>query len=99
MNSLLRGTGRTSYCSIFIEGFRLDALSFWTLETNEKVSEPNEKGEIILCLDSTTWTLEAVRNGKYHVVQRYCPPRAGLREFGLYLVKLTKCKTKESDFR
>lgn len=77
----------------------LNNASFWTLPTSDKEFESNEKGEITICLDSTSWTLEGVSSGKYHVVDRYCPERKGVKEVGLYMVKLTKWGIKESDLR
>jgi hypothetical protein len=73
--------------------------SYWTLPTEDAEFQPNEKGEVTLCLDSTSWILEGVSDGKYHVVDRYCPARKGVKEVGLYMVRLTKWATKESDFR
>jgi hypothetical protein len=77
----------------------LSEASFLTLPTADKEFEPNEKGEVTLCLDSTSWILEGVSGGKYHVVDRYCPARKGVKEVGLYMVKLTKWGIKESDLR
>ena len=77
----------------------LAEASFWTLPTADKEFEPNEKGEVTLCLDSTSWILEGVNDDKYHVVDRYCPDRKGVKEIGLYMVKLTKWKIRESDLR
>ncbi len=77
----------------------LNETSFWSLPTGDKEFEPNEKGEVTICLDSTSWILEGVSGGKYHVVDRYCPERKGVKEVGLYMVKLTKWKIKESDLR
>ena len=75
----------------------LDETSFWTLPTGDARFEPNERGEVMICLDGTSWILEGVRGAKYHVVDRYCPELKGVREAGLYMVKLTKWGIKESD--
>ena len=75
----------------------LDETSFWTLPTGDARFERNEKGEELICLDGTSWILEGVRGAKYHVVDRYCPEPKGVREAGLYMVKLTKWGIKESD--
>ena len=77
----------------------MNRISFWTLPTEDKEFEPDEKGQVTICLDSTSWILEATRGGRYHAVDRYCPPQKGLKELGLYLVKLTKWRTKEYYFR
>jgi hypothetical protein len=77
----------------------INESSFWSLPIEEKESEPNAKGEMTICLDSTSWTLEGVNNGKYHVVYRYCPELKGIKTVGLYMVKLTKWNIKESDLR
>ena len=73
--------------------------SFWSLPTEEKEAGPNEKGEETICLDSTSWALEGMSAGKYHVVYRYCPELRGVKTVGLYMVKLTKWGIKESDIR
>jgi hypothetical protein len=77
----------------------LNETPFWSLPTGDKEFEPNEKGEVTICLDSTSWILEGVSGGKYHVVERYCPERKGVKEVGLYMVKLTRWGIKESDLR
>jgi hypothetical protein len=76
----------------------LNETSFWSLPTGDKEFEPNEKGEVTICLDSTSWILEGVSGGKYHVVDRYSE-RKGVKEVGLYMVMLTKWGIKESDLR
>jgi hypothetical protein len=44
----------------------IQEASFWIEAMVEKEAEPNEKGEMIICLDSTSWTLEGIDDGKYH---------------------------------
>jgi hypothetical protein len=73
--------------------------SFWSLTTEEKEVGPNEKGEETICLDSTSWTLEGMSAGKYHVVYRYCPELQGVKTVDLYMVKLTKWGIKGADLR
>ncbi|MCA1594613.1 MAG: hypothetical protein LC754_18690 [Acidobacteria bacterium] len=75
----------------------LNRASFWTLPSEDKEPEPNEKGEVSICLDNTDWYLEGVRGGKYHVVDRYCPELRNFKAIGLYMVKLSKLDIKESD--
>ncbi len=68
----------------------LESASFWSLPSEEKGPEPNDKGEAAACLDSTGWYLEGVRGGKYHVAGRYCPDRGSFKAVGLYMVELSK---------
>lgn len=68
----------------------LSQSSFWTLNSKDKEIEPNEKGEITVCLDGTVWFLEAVKDGKYHAVYRYCPDSKSFRAVGLYMIKLSR---------
>jgi hypothetical protein len=73
--------------------------SFWTETTEEKEPEPNENGSVTICLDSTSWTLEGIDDGKYHMVYRYCPERNGVKSVGLYMVQLTGWRINEFNFR
>jgi hypothetical protein len=75
----------------------LESASFWSLLPEEKEPEPNEKGEVTICLDNTGWYLEGVKDGKYHVVDRYCPELQSFKAIGLYMVKLSKLGVKEAD--
>ena len=75
----------------------INQASFWTLPSEDKEPEPNEKGEEIICLDNTHWHLEGVSGGKYHFVERYCPESQSFKAIGLYMVKLSKLGIKESD--
>ncbi|HEX8557992.1 MAG TPA: hypothetical protein VF668_07830 [Pyrinomonadaceae bacterium] len=77
----------------------MNEASFWASPTEEKEAGPNEKGEETICLDSTSWTLEGVSGGKYHVVYRYCPEMKGIKTVGLYMARLTKWGIKEIDLR
>jgi hypothetical protein len=72
-------------------------LSFWTLDPIDKEYEPDEKGETRICLDGTSWYLEALSGGKYHALERYCPESERFRAVGLYLLKLSKWGIRESD--
>jgi len=74
----------------------IDKASFWTLEPEEKESQPNEKGEVMICLDNTQWYLEGVKDGKYHVVDRYCPDPGAFKAIGLYMVKLSNLGIKKA---
>ena len=79
----------------------LNETSFWSMPAGQdREFEPPEGVEAaICCMDSTSWILEGMRRGKYHVVDRYCPELKGVKEIGLHMVKLTKWKIKESDLR
>ena len=62
---------------------------FWEMAYLDKEPEPNEKGEVTICLDGSEWVLEGVKNGAFHAVNRYCPDVKGFVAVGLYLVKLS----------
>ncbi|MBK8466725.1 MAG: hypothetical protein IPL32_12925 [Chloracidobacterium sp.] len=68
----------------------LRKASFWELPYLEKKQEPNEKGEVTICLDGSEWVIEGSRNGQYHVVNRYCPEVKSFQAVGLYLAKLSR---------
>jgi hypothetical protein len=68
----------------------INRASFWSLPSNDKEPEPNERGEATICLDNTDWFLEGVSGGKYQVVNRYCPESKDFKAVGLYLVRLSK---------
>lgn len=75
----------------------LKEAGFWELPYLEKEPEPNEKGEMTICLDGSEWVIEGVKNGQYHVVNRYCPEVKSFQTIGLYLVKLSGLKVKERE--
>lgn len=56
----------------------LDQIQFWQLPT-----ESSQLG-----LDGAYWVLEAVQDGKYHVVLRWCPGKASSGRVGRNLLKL-----------
>jgi hypothetical protein len=74
----------------------LEQASFWSLPSKDKESKPNDKGEMTICLDNTSWILEGVKDSKYHIVDRYCPDTGSYKEIGLYMFRLSKLKMKES---
>ncbi len=41
----------------------LNETSFWTLPSEDQGFEPNEKGEVTICLDGASWTLEGISGG------------------------------------
>ena len=59
----------------------VDSTEFWELPTRSK-----SRG-----LDGATWITEGTRNGRYHVVVRWCPKDVAYRELGLhFLLKLAE---------
>jgi len=75
----------------------LKEAKFWELPYLEKEEEPNEKGEITVCLDGSEWVIEGVKDGKYHVVNRYCPEVKSFLAVGLHLVKISGLNVKERE--
>jgi hypothetical protein len=75
----------------------LSAASFWTLPSQEEEPKPNEKGELTVCLDGTSWYLEGVKGGTYQAVYRYCPAAKSFKAVGLYMLKLSKLGIRDSD--
>ena len=75
----------------------LKGAGFWGLPPLEKEPEPNEKGEVTICLDGSEWVIEGVRNGQYHAVNRYCPEVKSFEAIGLYLAKLSGLRVKERE--
>jgi hypothetical protein len=68
----------------------LDRASFWTTPYEQEEPQPNDKGEITVCLDGVDWFLEGSASGKYHVVDRYCPDEGPFKSVGMYMVKLAR---------
>ena len=68
----------------------LGKASFWTLTSEEKDPEPNEKGEVTVCLDGVDWFLEGSVQDQYHVVDRYCPEEGPLKAVGMYVINLSR---------
>jgi hypothetical protein len=75
----------------------LKDAGFWELPYLEKEPEPNEKGELTICLDGSEWVIEGVKDGQYHAVNRYCPEVKSFEAIGLYLAKLSGLKVKERE--
>jgi hypothetical protein len=75
----------------------LNATSFWTLPSQDEEAKPNEKGELTVCLDGTSWYLEGVKGGTYQAVDRYCPASKNFKAVGLYMLRLSKLGVRESD--
>ncbi|MGD9589004.1 MAG: hypothetical protein AB7Q37_01940 [Pyrinomonadaceae bacterium] len=75
----------------------LDTAGFWTMPYADKKPEPNERGEVEICLDGSEWMLEGVKNGRFHAVNRYCPEVKSFKAIGAYLAKLSGLKIKERE--
>ncbi|MEQ1642677.1 MAG: hypothetical protein ABL959_04425 [Pyrinomonadaceae bacterium] len=75
----------------------LQGADFWNLAYLEKPAERNELGEVSICLDGAEWVLEGVREGKYRVVNRYCPDQKEFVDIGFRLLKLSKLGLKRRD--
>ena len=75
----------------------INKARFWNMPYAEKKIEPNEKGELTICLDGSEWVLEGVKDGKFHAVTRYCPDEKPFEEIGQYLAKLSGLKIKQRE--
>ena len=75
----------------------LAKAGFWTMAYDVKEPEPNEKGEVEICLDGSEWMLEGVKGGKLHAVDRYCPKDKRFQAVGLYLVKLSGLRIRDRE--
>ena len=64
-----------------VTGFlsKLQSLNFWELPTSEKG----------LGCDGAQWILEGVRDGKYHLVDRWSPKKGKFRKTALALIGLS----------
>lgn len=58
---------------------KLDAANFWLLPSFQRAS-----GE-----GGAQWVVEGLRDGQYHVVDRWSPPEGSIRDLGLEMLKLT----------
>jgi hypothetical protein len=57
-------------------------IDFWNMQTRippTTFEHPDGMVEKIVCTDGTTVVVEAVANGKYHIVHRHCDQREQLR--------------------
>ena len=73
----------------------LKEANYWELPYLEKEPEPNEKGQLTICLDGAEWVIEGVKSGKYQAVNRECPEVKSFQAIGLYLVNISGLKVKE----
>lgn len=75
----------------------MKATDFWNAPYREPKNIPSTDGSVEICSDGAEWTLEAVKNGEYHVINRYCPSDLSLRSVGLYLLALSRLNVKSSN--
>lgn len=74
----------------------INEANVWKLPTDDENYEPDEKGQVTICLDGSDWFLEGVKSGDHHAVNRYCPESKSFEAIGLYLVKLSKLGVKRA---
>lgn len=61
----------------------LEYSCYW----DQPTEDPDEAG-----FDGAQWVLEGVRDGRYHVVDRWTPESGSFREACLYMLKLSRLK-------
>jgi hypothetical protein len=67
---------------------QIEVQNFWKLKSIE-----NDRG-----VDGAQWIIEGVRNGTYHIVDRWSPKDGGVRALGLFMVNdLAKMKLAAKD--
>lgn len=74
---------------------RIEELGFWKLASFEKPYEIGPNGEKVplIGLDGAQWIVEGVKDGKYHVVDRWSPEKGPVRALGIImLIDLAKLK-------
>ena len=75
----------------------LGAANFWEAPyLLTRKDEPNEKGEVTVCLHGSEWVIEGSKGGNFHAINRYCDETESLRTIALYLVKLSRLGVKPS---
>lgn len=68
----------------------LEDLDFW--------NQPTIKRDGILGNDGSQWILEGVKEGNYHVIDRWTPEKNTYYELGKYLIELTGMKIRKRNF-
>lgn len=81
---------------------KIDALNFWNLESYEKrQARVGPDGQVTfssLGLDGAQWVIEGVREGSYHVVNRWSPSAGAIRALGMTMAfDLAKLKLPEKE--
>lgn len=75
----------------------LRAVSFWEAPyLLHKTNEPNEKGEMTICIHGSEWAIEGSRGGQFHAINRSCDETDSWRAIALYFVKLSRLVVKPS---
>jgi len=69
---------------------------FWELPSEQETSKPVDGRETI-CLDGAAWTIEGVRAGRYHHVNRHCEGIKAIRALGLYLAGISGLGVREHE--
>jgi hypothetical protein len=66
---------------------RIEELKFWTLPTSPP-KDPN-----VVTVDGAQWVLEGIKDGHYHVVDRWSPDKSEVHTLGIImLIDLAKLK-------
>jgi len=73
----------------------LSELSFWDLPT-DPAATPNPDGSINVGADGAQWILEGLRDGKYHVTDRWSA-KEKYRAACLYFLELSKLRVRKAD--
>lgn len=63
---------------------RIQDCKFWDLPTSEERRGGRK--------DGATWIIEGIKNGKYHIVKRWCPKDSEFGKAALFLVEMAKLK-------
>ena len=73
---------------------QIEELKFWTLPTNP----PKDPSEILHGFDGARWVLEGIKDGQYHVVDRWSPDKGEVHTLGIImLIDLAKLKLLHQD--
>ena len=78
---------------------RLQLLAFWSLPTEEEQQAPQSSGESdgprlrVVQVDGSQWILEGLREGEYHVVDRWSPQANSYSQLCKHLLQLGKVET------
>jgi hypothetical protein len=70
----------------------LDSANFWNTPTLPDADENAVE------LDGAQWIIEGIRNGKYHIVDRWSPEAGdAVREIGITALKLGRFKIRSTE--
>jgi hypothetical protein len=78
------------------QGF-LQKASFWLLPSEDTRFKLVSKGDGVVCLDGSTWLLEGLEKGQYHIVERYCPQLPKFESCGHFLLKISRLEIAYDD--